>query len=181
MHKRILIAETADNIRTVAESVLRQNGFEVIAVASSAKAVEVLKMATPDLLLIGAELQSADGRPLYEYVQSDPKSANLPMLLFDSASSSGLPFPDEVIIPRPFDPAEFVHRVQIFSGQASSAPAPARTSGKPTENSLDDEFLDSALGLDDISVTESEVMNRTASMRVSKGARSNNQIGVEAE
>jgi CheY-like chemotaxis protein len=159
MHKRVLVAEAADTTRTVAESVLRQNGFEVISVMSAEKALEVLQFTTPDVLIIGGELKGPDGRPFYERIQDSPKTSSLPLLLFDSADSEGLPFPDEVIIPRPFDPKDFIQRVMVFSGQA-------RDSRRPKSESLDsagldDEFLDTALGIDHIDVTDSEVMDHT--------------------
>lgn len=158
MHKRVLVAEAADTTRTVAESVLRQNGFEVISVMSAEKALEVLQFTTPDVLIIGGELKGPDGRPFYERIQDNPKTSSLPLLLFDSADSEGLPFPDEVIIPRPFDPKDFIQRVLVFSGQARDTRRPKAVS---LDAGLDDEFLDSALGIDHIDVTESEIMDRT--------------------
>ena len=159
MHKRVLVAETADTTRSVAESVLRQNGFEVISVMSAEKALEVLQFTTPDVLIIGGELKGPDGRPFYERIQDNPKTSSLPLLLFDSADSEGLPFPDEVIIPRPFDPKDFIQRVMVFSGQVRDTRRP-KTSPLDAAT-IEDEFLDSALGIDHLDVTDSEVMDRT--------------------
>ena len=41
MRKRVLLAEQSDAIRGVAETVLRQNGFEVIPITTAEKALEV--------------------------------------------------------------------------------------------------------------------------------------------
>ena len=158
MHKRVLVAEAADTTRTVAESVLRQNGFEVISVMSAEKALEVLQFTTPDVLIVGGELKGPDGRPFYERIQDNPKTSSLPLLIFDSADSEGLPFPDEVIIPRPIDPKDFIQRVLVFSGQAREPRRPAATLDAAA---IEDEFLDTALGIDHIDVTDSEIMDRT--------------------
>ncbi len=42
MPRRVLIAEQADTLRSVAETVLRQNGYDVISVTAAEKAREVL-------------------------------------------------------------------------------------------------------------------------------------------
>lgn len=161
MHKRVLVAESAEAIRTVAETVLRQNGFEVISLPTVEKAQEVLQYTVPDVLIIGADLVAADGRPFYEAIQADPRTASVPLLLFDSAESDGLPFPDEVIISRPFDPRDFIQRVQVFSGQASTRERSKTNVDPLADSDLDDELLDHALGLDHIHVTASEVMDKT--------------------
>ncbi len=168
MHKRVLVAESAEAIRSVAETVLRQNGFEVISLPTVEKAQEVLQFSIPDVLIIGADLVAADGRPFYETIQADPRTASIPLLLFDSTESEGLPFPDEVIISRPFDPRDFIQRVQVFSGQASGRKASTAGSTQAADTDLDEELLDHALGLDQIHVTSSEVMDATT--RVGKKA-----------
>lgn len=157
--KRVLVAEAADAVRTVAESVLRQNGFEVIAVSSADKAKEVLQFARPDLMIMGADLATSDNRPYYEKVQNDPKTSSIPLLVFESVEHIDVPFPPEVIIPRPFDPKDLIDRVRTFSGSGDLRPS---RGGPLATASVDDEFLDAALGLDRIHVTDSEVLNRTS-------------------
>ena len=51
MRKRVLIAELSDITRVAAETVLRQNGFEVIAVSSGDKAFQVLEHSKPHLII----------------------------------------------------------------------------------------------------------------------------------
>lgn len=163
MHKRVLIAEQADTLRSVAETVLRQNGYEVISVSDADRAQEVLDLSRPDLLVIGADLQTASRTPFFEQVQSDPRTSGIPLLVFEPADKSELDFPDEVIIPRPFDPKDFLSKVSVFVGQSDSeAKAPA---GNPLGvGDVDDDFLDAALGLDKLDVTDSEVMDKTSSV-----------------
>lgn len=178
MHKRVLVAESAEAIRSVAETVLRQNGFEVISLPTVEKAQEVLQFSIPDVLIIGADLVADDGRPFYETIQSDPRTSSVPLLLFDSTESEGLPFPDEVIISRPFDPKDFIQRVQVFSGQAVQH-KPRPVGQAPLANGdLDDELLDHALGLDQIHVTESEVMDRTTGVNRKATQTNGTMVGM---
>jgi CheY-like chemotaxis protein len=159
MRKRILIVEGADAVRGVAESVLRQNGYEVIAVSSGDKAKEVLQYARPDLIVLGGSMKSADQTPLYEKYRNDPKTSSIPMVLFAPVEPTDLPFPPEVIVARPVDPKDFLQKVKTFSGYGEMrTPRPAPTSS----SSMDDEFLDAALGLDHLDVTDSEVLDKTS-------------------
>lgn len=158
MRKRVLVAEESDTNRRIAETVLRQNGFEVVSVSSADKAKEVLQFARPDLIIVGGDLKTADGQPYFERLTENPKTASIPLMLFDSAEQADLPFPPEVIIPSPFDPQEFVQRVTAFTGQGAAASPPNPLS----QMHADDEFLDAALGLDRIDVTDSEVLDRTS-------------------
>ena len=85
MHRKILVVEQADTMRTVAETVLRQNGYEVIAVSAADKAREVLELSRPDLIIVGADIQTPDGAPFYERLQLDDNTRAIPMLLFESS------------------------------------------------------------------------------------------------
>ncbi|MBN1212944.1 MAG: response regulator [candidate division Zixibacteria bacterium] len=170
MHKRILIIEAADAIRGIAENILRQNGYEVISVSNAEKAMEVLQFTTPDLILVSADMTGTDQQPLYMKIKEDAKTASVPLLFFAGVEKTDLPFPEEIIIPRPFDPQDLVQRVRIFSGQA--VPDNKKEGTGPAESGdLEDDLLDAALGIDtkdNIQITDSEVMDRTTQIKVGK-------------
>ena len=171
MRKRILVVESADAVRGIAETVLRQNGYEVISVAGIDRADEILHLSRPDLVIVGSELRTADQTPYYEKLLQDPKSASLPLLLLAPSEASDLPFPEESVIPQPLDPKLFLEKVSAFAGLTDVPP-----SGKQVNplggSAVDDEFLDAALGLDQIDVTDSEMMNKTSAgkLRTSKAS-----------
>ncbi|MCX6835369.1 MAG: hypothetical protein NTW07_09605 [candidate division Zixibacteria bacterium] len=177
MRRKILIAEQADTVRSIAETVLRQNGYDVIAVTAAEKAREVLELSRPDLIIVGADLKAPDGTPYYERLRVDPRSVHIPMLLFQPADKSDLPFPEEIIIPRPFDPGNLLGQVAGFMDARGAGASPA---GTPSFSEVDDDFLNAALGLDNIKVTESEVMNQAVAGRQSQGAQYDEKlIGLE--
>ena len=160
MSKRILVAEASDTVRGVAETILRQNGYEVLSVPSAQKLLEVLEFSLPDMMLISADLRTEDGRACYDPIQDNPRTSSIPLLILAGNESQYLPFPPEVVIPRPFDPRDLIQRVQVFSGQ--SEPKPKTEGDHPLgDATLDDDLLDAALGLDRIDVTESEVLDKT--------------------
>ncbi len=174
MPKRVLIAENSAVIRGVAETLLRQNGYEVLSVGTYEKALEVLSFTRPDLLVIGGDLANNSGQKLYEHIQRDGKTASVPMLLFRNPEDMSLPFPDEVLVSRPFESRDFIEKVQIFCGQTNQAPT-RETVNPLNVGSLDDEFLDAALGLDRIDVTHSEIMSKTSGMKQQKQQPTNTE------
>ncbi len=175
MRKRVLVAESADAVRQVVESVLRQNGYDVIAVSTAGKAAEVLQFSRPDLIVTGGDLTDEGHRPFYEIVQSDPKTSSLPLLVIEPADKSSVSLPPEVVITRPIDPKDFIQRVGIFLGQATNAPRTATVN--PTHAApKDDSFLDAALGLDRIDVTSSEDMDRTGALKLPKSKNASGKV-----
>jgi CheY-like chemotaxis protein len=177
MRRKVLIVEQTDTTRSVAEAVLRQNGYEVISVAEADRAEEVLEFARPDLLVVSADVQARDRGPFYEKLRQSASTASIPMLLFEPVDRSPLDYPDEVIIRRPFDPRDFLAKVSVFMGQADSR-EPAKANPLKA-SAVDDEFLDAALGLDRLVVTDSEVMDSTGAVRMPKvGGQSVQSVGL---
>lgn len=181
MRKRILLAESNEVTRGVVESVLRKNGFEVIAVSTAEKAKEVLSFTRPDLLVVSADIEVGKKKPLYAQLQKDASTSQLPLLILDSAEGRTVGFPDEVIIKRPVDPREFIERVKVFllptSDEKPDKMNPLHSSD------VDDDFLDAALGLDQIHVTDSEIMDNTTvhpEKRV-KAKRENEMVGFTSQ
>ncbi len=157
MRKKVLLAEQSDATRSVAETILRQNGFEVVSVADGERAADVLAHGRPDLIIVGVEL-SVGGHPLFEYVKTDKRNSSAPLLVFNDAGAENPAMPAEHIIPRPFDPRDFLDRVN-----SAAAAVPANADGGM---SLDDEFLDAALETETggINITDSEVLDKTTKM-----------------
>ena len=178
MAKRVLIAEASDTIRGVATTVLRQNGYEVISVATAQKALEVLNHTSPNLIITGSNLAGPGGSLFHERVTSDNRFAATPILLFVEPGQPSPACPDEAVMKLPFDPKDFLDRVATFTAatspiQQSSPPNPLDGAG------LEDAAIDVALGLDHIEVTGSEVMNKTTIERVKKKKVTDKMIGYE--
>ena len=174
MPKRILLAEESETIRKIAESLLRQNGFEVLSMTTGEKALEVLNFTSPDLILTATDMMYKGGTTFYDKLQSDAKTAKFPLLLLANEGESDLPLPPEAVIVKPFDPREFMEKINLFSGNTKP------TAKNPLAASeVADEFLDAALGLDRIDVTDSEIMNQTVSGRIKKVDSVEKMIGYD--
>ncbi|MEA3296542.1 MAG: hypothetical protein U9R56_01610 [candidate division Zixibacteria bacterium] len=178
MHKRVLLAEQSDTISGVAGTVLRQNGFEVITVSTADKAMEVLNFSRPDVMVIGGSLSDPGQRPLYERIVNDTRFTAIPLLLLAEQGLKDLPFPEEVIVRLPFNPGEFVEKVAVFSGRADSQKQPEPSSPLEGTN-VEDDTIDAALGLDQVEVTGSEVMDQTTGIRISGGKSPDKMMGID--
>jgi DNA-binding response OmpR family regulator len=177
MHRRVLIAEQADTVRAVAEAVLRQNGYDVIAVTAAEKAREVLELSKPDLLIIGADLAAPDGTPYYERLRKDSRTAQIPTLLIEPPDKTPITISDLTVVPRPLDPQDFLQKVTLaLAGGGVVSP-----NGPLASADIDDDFLDAALGLGNIDVTSSEVMDKTGlGLHIPGSATGEKPIGMEA-
>lgn len=180
MRKRILIAEPADTVRTVAENTLRQNGYEVISVAVGDRANEVLQFSRPDLMIIGADLTTSDSTPYYLKMAADTKIGPIPTLIIASTDGSEPEVAADLVIPQPFDPQTLLGKVSaVLENKLQPA---AQHSGSGSGINVDDDFLDSALGLDEINVTDSEVMDKTRQpKKKAKKAREVDNIAAHEE
>ncbi|MEW5994360.1 MAG: hypothetical protein AB1744_08180, partial [Candidatus Zixiibacteriota bacterium] len=182
MRKRVLLAEQSDAIRGVAETVLRQNNFEVISVRSAEKAQEVLNFTRPDVLIVGADLFVSGQKRFCEKVQENPQTSSLAMLIMADPSLK-LPFPPEVIIPKPLDPNEFVEKVMMFSGRIGAGDGQS-PDGKLQQADVNDAMIDEALGLNHIDVTDSAVLgdrDSTGKMRAAKATATDSGLGYQEE
>ncbi|MCX6828549.1 MAG: hypothetical protein NT002_04635 [candidate division Zixibacteria bacterium] len=162
MPKKILLAEKSDAIRAIAESLLHQNGYDVISASSTEKAKELIITSQPNMLIVGADLKDPADKYLYDSIEENPATSSIPLLLIADPEGRSLPYPDEVILTRPFDPREFIEKVRLFVGGGIEKPAVEQiTTADPfAMGTVDDEFLDAALGIDNIDVESSEVVDK---------------------
>jgi len=174
MPKRILLAEESETIRKIAESLLRQNGFEVLSMTTGAKALEVLQFTAPDLILVAFDMNFKGDTSLFDKLRSDSKTALIPLILLANEEEQNLPLPNDLVIRKPFDPKEFIKKVNLLMGQNQSAAA------NPFSTSVvEDDFLDAALGLDQIDVTDTEVLGNATTGKIKVSQNSDNMIGFE--
>lgn len=166
MRKKVLIAEKSDAIRSIAESILHQNGFDVISCSSGDKAKGLIISEQPNLVIIGADICDNNGDFLYNTLCDNKATSSIPLLLIEDPAGNPAPYPPEVVLQRPFEPSDFLSKVSTFIG-AGDTPVPEKiTEASPFgEGPVNDELLDSALGIDQIEVEESEIMNQTWSAR----------------
>ena len=99
MRKKVLLAEQSDAIRTIAESLLHQNGYDVINASDADKAKSLIITSQPNLLIVGADLKDSQGTYLYDALSENEATAGIPILFIADPDGRQIPYPDEVILP----------------------------------------------------------------------------------
>lgn len=157
MSKKVLVVEQSLAVRGVAESLLRQYGFEVITADSSANAKEILSGSKFDLILVSSELEDEPGQPLYMALGADSSTAVIPLLVLHDQSNEEVPaYPPESIVNKPFTPREFLAAIGPFLGDDQNGLGEQRSPFSGAD--FEEDLIDTALGLDRIEVDDSEIL-----------------------
>jgi len=90
----VLIAEQSDITRQAAETVLRQNGFEVIAVSTGDKAYQVLEHTKPHLIIANISLPGKIKAGFIQSLKAKAALSAIPLILLAEENEPG--FPDEI-------------------------------------------------------------------------------------
>ncbi len=111
--KKILIAEDDADISMVEEAYLQAAGFDTAVVADGLKVAETLRSGTFHLLLLDVMLPGKDG---YQICREVRELVDIPILMVTARTEPvdkvrGLGIGADDYIPKPFDPAELVARV----------------------------------------------------------------------
>ena len=84
--KRVLVADDSPAIRSLAESILRQAGYDVSTVDNGADAIEWIKGKQPDLVLLDLSLPGLDGGRVCELLKSDSSLQRIFVLILLKAN-----------------------------------------------------------------------------------------------
>lgn len=179
MPKKILLIEESDTIRNIAESLLRQNGYEVLSISSGEKALEVLGFTKPDLIISASDAKYKNHSPMYEKLAEEPISQGLPILVMHTESETDIPFPPELLIVKPFAPKEFIQKVSLLADSQIQANNSQTMAGSSLD--IEDAALDSALGLDQLEVTDSEEIDKTVKKRRSNSNDDDSDMDISGK
>ncbi len=82
---RILVVEDQDSIRRMIEALVHARGYEVEAVASGTKAIDVAMIRPPDLVLLDLMLPGQyDGFEVCRRLRTDPGTKNVPVVIISA-------------------------------------------------------------------------------------------------
>lgn len=138
---KILVADDDPALLDTVGWILRDKGYEVVAVERADEVMEKLELEEPDLLLLDVMMPKTDGLQLLEQVKSDERWRDIPVVIISSmppedgtVASLGLGAAD--FIPKPFRVRELLARVEAHlrtSLQLKSARKEARTRSELVE------------------------------------------------
>jgi CheY-like chemotaxis protein len=82
---RILVVEDQDSIRRMIEALVQARGYQVTAVSSGAKAIDVALTDAPDMVLLDLNLPGQyDGFDVTQRLRSDPSTRNVPVVIISA-------------------------------------------------------------------------------------------------
>jgi DNA-binding response OmpR family regulator len=82
---RILVVEDQDSIRRMIEALVQARGYEVTAVSSGTKAIDVAMTEPPDLVLLDLMLPGQyDGFEVCRRLRSDPATKTVPVVIISA-------------------------------------------------------------------------------------------------
>jgi CheY-like chemotaxis protein len=141
--KRVVVAEASPTIKSVADSLLRQNGYDVICTADGLQAWEVISSEKPDLVLIGIGLSGMNGIELCRQITADRVTGGIPVVMMLGQKDQ---VSDEDVVAcgargklrKPFSPKDLIDIVNKLAGKAS---VPLAITEKPSGGSDSSQFI----------------------------------------
>ncbi|UCE67319.1 MAG: response regulator [Candidatus Zixiibacteriota bacterium] len=136
--KKIVVAESSPTIRSVADNLLRQNGYNVVCTSDGLQAWEVINSDKPDLVLTGLNLSGITGLELCRQVSGDNLVGGIPVVVMAGAKDNVSE--DELIstgargrLKKPFSPRDMLIIVKKLIGEGETENQAAPVSGEKSE------------------------------------------------
>jgi len=117
---RILVVDDEENIRTLVETYLKNDGYDVVTAATGEDAVEKVASAAPDLVILDVRLPGIDGFEVLRRIrrQSDVFVIMLTARADELDTLVGLEVGADDYVTKPFSPRELVARVRAMLRRA---------------------------------------------------------------
>jgi two-component system cell cycle response regulator len=84
MGMRILVVEDQDSIRRMIEALVGARGYEVTAVSTGTKAIDVASTHPPDMVLLDLMIPGYDGFEVCRRLRGDPATKTVPILVISA-------------------------------------------------------------------------------------------------
>lgn len=131
--KKIVVAESSPTIKSVADTLLRQNGYDVVCTSDGLQAWEVVSSGKPDLVLTGLNLSGMSGLELCRQMAGDGLSGGIPVVVMiggrDKATEEELQASCiKAKLKKPFSPRDLLNIVIKLIGKGEKTSQPAAVS-----------------------------------------------------
>lgn len=123
--KKLLLIDDDPNLILLVQDYLEFRGYEVTAANSGQEGLDILKVATPDLIICDIMMPHMDGYTFVEKVRENAGIRWIPFLFLSAKSQSqdkikGLSQGADVYMTKPFEPEELVAQVESLLRQAEN-------------------------------------------------------------
>jgi DNA-binding response OmpR family regulator len=123
--KHVVLVEDELNIAEAIRFLLSNDGWRVQTIANGGSAVEVIRNAAPDLVMLDVNLPGKSGFEILEELRADPAFADLPILMLtargqsrdrEMAEKAGV----SRFMTKPFSNSEMLDAVRALSGTSDT-------------------------------------------------------------
>ena len=124
---KILVCEDQDSIRRMIEALVQARGYQVTAVASGAKALDVALTSPPDLVLLDLMLPGQyDGFEVCRRLRSDPSTRSIPVVIIsalddDDSRARATQAGATAYYTKPFSPIALLKEIDRFKAKVVRA------------------------------------------------------------
>jgi two-component system, OmpR family, phosphate regulon response regulator PhoB len=115
----VLLAEDDEDVRALAELVLRREGFEVRAVTDGQAALDAAAERTPAVAVLDVSMPRVDGLEAARRLRERPETREIPIMLLtarvtDADRERGRQAGADAQLDKPFSPAVLAERVRAL-------------------------------------------------------------------
>lgn len=109
---RILVVEDDADIRDVLAYTLEREGFEVLEASRGERALEVMRAAHPDLVLLDLLMPGLDGRGVARVMLGDTALSRIPVVTMSASPEEVAPSLARAHVQKPFTIAAIVEAIR---------------------------------------------------------------------
>jgi CheY-like chemotaxis protein len=122
---KILVVDDDPDFVDITRMILEKHDYDVMAAASGAEALAIMRREKPDLLLLDVMMSTTlEGVDISKEMEADPNLSDVPIVMISSIATSeyASEFPDNERIPidawisKPIQPEVLLRTVQRFLG-----------------------------------------------------------------
>ena len=115
--ERILVVDDEEDLLKLVEYNLRNNGYQVECVTTGEAALERVRSAPPDLMVLDLMLPGIDGLDLCRLIKSDERTSQVPVIMLTARGEeadivTGLELGAEDYVTKPFSPRVLLARIK---------------------------------------------------------------------
>ena len=120
--KKILVVDDDPNMVAAVEAVLQSESYNVVTAADGEEGLRKVATEQPDLIILDVVMPGKHGFQVCKEIKADPKFARIPVLMLtvypgdreklNLSMQEGMTMEAEDYIQKPFNPDEFLNRVE---------------------------------------------------------------------
>ncbi len=111
--KKILVVDDEPTIRDVVVALLEDEGYAVVAAPTGLRALELLPLERPDLVIMDVMMPGLDGREVFRRMRESRNGHAPPVVMMSAAVGRDLLDPTvAAYLPKPFDLTDLLETIE---------------------------------------------------------------------